>query len=100
MKAWLRVEERGHSRHGRLQQLDLRQQHVEAEQRDGGASPDHGGGFPGERTDEFLLAAEGDHERRMIRAFHQYDGRIEIEVESWRKIGWSLRLARLHFVRV
>jgi len=44
------------------------------------APPDHGGGFPGERADEFLLAAEGDHERRLFTAFHQYDGRSEIEV--------------------
>src|SRR5208282_1028816 len=52
-----------HFRHGMLLQLHLRQQHVDAEQHDGGASPDHGGGFPGERNDEFLLAAEGDRER-------------------------------------
>src|SRR5208337_2110437 len=30
-------------------------------------------------ADEFLLAAKGDHKRGIIRAFHQYDGRSEIE---------------------
>src|SRR5260370_40755426 len=66
--------------HGALQQLHLLQQRVDAEYRDGRDSPDHGGRFPRQRTDEFLLAAEGNHERGIIRALHQYDRRREIEV--------------------
>src|SRR5208337_5077820 len=63
-----------------LQRLHLCPQHVEAEQCDGGASPDHSRGFPGESDDGFLLTPERDYECGMIRALHQYDGRTEIEV--------------------
>src|SRR5258708_8123968 len=66
--------------HGALQQLQLLQQRVDAEQRDGRASPNHGGRFPRQRTGEFLLAAEGNHERGIICAFHQYNGRRKIEI--------------------
>src|SRR5690349_13410207 len=64
---------------GSLEQVLDAEEEVETDESDGGASPDHEGAFPSERAGDLLQAVPRDHERFVVGAFHQNDGRVRIE---------------------
>src|SRR5437667_2392856 len=67
-----------HMKRGLEQTLDA-QKEVEAEQREGGAAPDHQSAFPSQRTGHVLLAAPGDQKSFVVCALPQDDRRERVE---------------------